>query len=98
MSVEAVKTGAIDFLPKPFRDQEMLDAVTGPSSAIESAATKRNRTRTYTGGLLTRRSQPRSASANDSEDPPGHVMRKMGAGSLADLVLIAERLGTRGQD
>ena len=28
MSVRAMKAGAIDFLPKPFRDQDVLDAVT----------------------------------------------------------------------
>ena len=28
MSVQAMKTGAVDFLTKPFRDQELLDAVT----------------------------------------------------------------------
>src|SRR5437879_7502170 len=28
MSVQAMKAGAIDFLTKPFRDQDMLDAVT----------------------------------------------------------------------
>jgi FixJ family two-component response regulator len=27
MSVQAMKAGAIDFLPKPFRDQDMLDAL-----------------------------------------------------------------------
>jgi FixJ family two-component response regulator len=27
MSVDAMKRGAVDFLPKPFRDQDMLDAV-----------------------------------------------------------------------
>jgi FixJ family two-component response regulator len=27
MTVRAMKTGAIEFLPKPFRDQDMLDAV-----------------------------------------------------------------------
>src|ERR1700731_4490934 len=32
MSVHAMKQGAVDFLPKPFRDQDMLDAV---MSAIE---------------------------------------------------------------
>jgi len=28
MSVKAMKAGAVDFLPKPVRDQDMLDAVT----------------------------------------------------------------------
>jgi FixJ family two-component response regulator len=28
MTVRAMKAGAVDFLPKPFRDQDMLDAVT----------------------------------------------------------------------
>jgi FixJ family two-component response regulator len=32
MSVQAMKAGAVDFLPKPFRDQDMLHAV---SSALE---------------------------------------------------------------
>lgn len=32
MSVRAMKAGAVDFLPKPFRDQDMLEAVT---AAIE---------------------------------------------------------------
>ncbi len=32
MSVRAMKAGAVDFLTKPFRDQDLLDAV---SSAIE---------------------------------------------------------------
>jgi FixJ family two-component response regulator len=27
MSVRAMKAGAVDFLPKPFRDQDMIDAV-----------------------------------------------------------------------
>jgi FixJ family two-component response regulator len=37
MSVHAMKHGAVDFLPKPFRDQDMLDAV--------MAAVKRDRER-----------------------------------------------------
>jgi FixJ family two-component response regulator len=38
MSVEAMKAGAVDFLPKPFRDQDMLQAV---SRAIESDRKRR---------------------------------------------------------
>jgi FixJ family two-component response regulator len=43
MSVRAMKAGAIDFLPKPFRDQDLLDAVT---TAIE----RDRRRRTADGG------------------------------------------------
>jgi FixJ family two-component response regulator len=39
MSVRAMKAGAIDFLTKPFRDQDMLDAVT---MAIERDRKRRN--------------------------------------------------------
>ena len=39
MSVTAMKAGAADFLTKPFRQQEMLDAVTG---AIERDRQRRN--------------------------------------------------------
>jgi FixJ family two-component response regulator len=39
MSVKAMKAGAIDFLTKPFRDQEMLDAVNG---ALERDRKRRN--------------------------------------------------------
>jgi FixJ family two-component response regulator len=39
MSVRAMKAGAVDFLSKPFRDQEMLDAV---SSALARDRQRRN--------------------------------------------------------
>jgi FixJ family two-component response regulator len=39
MSVGAMKAGAVDFLAKPFRDQEMLDAVT---TALERDARRRS--------------------------------------------------------
>src|SRR4029079_5338133 len=38
MTVKAMKAGAIDFLTKPFRDQDMLDAV---ATAIERDRTRR---------------------------------------------------------
>ncbi|MGV0908619.1 response regulator transcription factor [Martelella sp. FOR1707] len=40
MSVRAMKAGAADFLTKPFRDQDLLDAVT---AALESDRTRRAR-------------------------------------------------------
>lgn len=46
MSVRAMKSGAVDFLPKPFKDQDMLDAV---MTAIE-----RDRHRRKADGALTR--------------------------------------------
>jgi FixJ family two-component response regulator len=39
MTVRAMKAGAVDFLAKPFRDQDMLDAVT---AAIERDARRRS--------------------------------------------------------
>jgi FixJ family two-component response regulator len=41
MSVRAMKAGAVDFLSKPFRDQDMLDAV---MVAINRDALRRDRT------------------------------------------------------
>jgi FixJ family two-component response regulator len=38
MSVRGMKAGAIDFLPKPFRDQDMLDAV---AAALEQHKSRR---------------------------------------------------------
>lgn len=47
MSVKAMKAGAIDFLTKPFRDQDMLDAV---ATAIEQDR-KRRESQQLLGGL-----------------------------------------------
>jgi FixJ family two-component response regulator len=43
MTVKAMKAGAIEFLPKPFRDQDMLDAVRRESSGIGSAVKAKGR-------------------------------------------------------
>src|SRR3989440_7590166 len=50
MSVQAMKAGAVDFLSKPFRDQDMLDAVT---TAIERDR-KRREKETAVAGLRAR--------------------------------------------
>ncbi len=46
MSVQAMKRGAVEFLPEPFRDQDMLDAVIG--------AVERDRQRRVTDGEVSR--------------------------------------------
>jgi FixJ family two-component response regulator len=42
MSVRAMKAGAIDFLAKPFRDQDLLDAV---NTALRADCARRQRDR-----------------------------------------------------
>jgi FixJ family two-component response regulator len=41
MTVKALKAGAVDFLTKPFRDQDLLDAVT---AALDLACKQRGET------------------------------------------------------
>jgi FixJ family two-component response regulator len=117
MSVKAMKAGAIDFLTKPFRDQEMLDAVT---AALERDAKRRKEDQSdldirarfetltprerqimalVTAGLMNKVVAARiGISEMTVKIHRGHMMRKMGAKSLADLVLIAENLGIRWQE
>ncbi len=116
MSVRAMKEGAIDFLTKPFRDQDLLDAVT---RALERDRRRRNdekdildlrvsfRTLTprekqimalVTDGLMNKQVAARTGiSEITAKIHRGRVMKKMGAKSLADLVVMAEALGVRGK-
>jgi FixJ family two-component response regulator len=114
MTVRAMKSGAVDFLTKPFRDQDMLDAVT--------VAIERDRKRREAGKIvanlqihfetLTPREREILALVSSGlmnkqiaaelglaeitvKIHRGHIMRKMGAKSLADLVRKAETLGVR---
>ena len=114
MSVRAMKAGAIDFLTKPFRDQDMLDAVT---RAIELDRKARDANKTtaklreafetltrrerevmslVTAGLMNKQI---AGQLNVSEITVkihrGHMMKKMGARSLAELVRMAQTLGIK---
>jgi FixJ family two-component response regulator len=112
MSVRAMKGGAIDFLTKPFRDQDMLDAVV---KAIEHDRERREADRVVTDvrtlfetlstrerevmalvstGLMNKQVAAELGLAEITvKIHRGHVMKKMGARSLADLLRQAELLG-----
>jgi FixJ family two-component response regulator len=112
MSVRAMKGGAIDFLTKPFRDQDMLDAVV---KAIEHDRERREADRVVTdvrtlfetlstrerevmalvsSGLMNKQVAAELGLAEITvKIHRGHVMKKMGARSLADLLRQAELLG-----
>ena len=111
MSVRAMKAGAVDFLTKPFRDQDMLDAV---ARAIEADRARRSSLQATSGvresfarlsprerevmtlvtrGLMNKQvAHELGLSEITVKLYRGQAMRKMGAGSLADLVRMAEAL------
>jgi FixJ family two-component response regulator len=91
MSVRAMKSGAVDFLTKPFRDQDMLDAVV---KAIERDR-KRRETDKVVGHLRTLLEAELGLAEITVKIHRGHIMKKMDARSLADLVRKAEALGIR---
>jgi FixJ family two-component response regulator len=112
MSVRAMKAGAVEFLSKPFHDQDLLDAI---HAAIErdrkrrreavrlaelrerfATLTERER-QIMTLVVIGRPNKQIAAELNLSEMTVkvhrGQVMRKMFAGSLPELVRMADRLG-----
>ena len=112
MSVQAMKAGSVDFLTKPFRHQEMIEAV---SRALAGDKQRRSEQKTVSElrllyeSLTVRerevialvssgmRNKRIAAELGVSEITVKvhrlHVMRKMKARSLADLVRIADALG-----
>jgi FixJ family two-component response regulator len=114
MSVRAMKAGAVDFLTKPFRDQDMLDAV---MAAIERDRNNRDEAKVLsdlharfatltprerevmalvTAGLMNKQIAAKIDVAEITvKIHRGHIMRKMAAKSLPDLVRMAQMLGIR---
>jgi len=111
MSVQAIKGGAIEFMTKPFRDQDLLDAIQlglardrtwrenekaiAELRARFDSLTQRERevmALVVKGRMNKQIAGQIGISEITVKVHRGQVMRKMGAASLADLVLMADKL------
>jgi FixJ family two-component response regulator len=112
MSVRAMKAGAVEFLTKPFHDQDLLDAIhvaierdrkrrreaVRLAELRERFATLTDRERQIMSLVVIGRPNKHIAAELTLSEMTvkvhrGQVMRKMHAGSLPELVRMADRLG-----
>ena len=111
MSVRALKSGAVEFLTKPFRDQDLLDAIHQALERDRVADEQqaglhilKERFHTLTAreqevmslvvsGMLNKQIASRIGAAEATvKIHRGNVMHKMQAGSVVDLVRMADKL------
>jgi FixJ family two-component response regulator len=112
MTVQAMKAGAIEFLTKPFREQDLLDAIHRAIDSDRAARLERAKLNDLreryelltprerevmthvAAGLLNKQIAGELGTTEKTvKVHRGHIMQKMQAKSLADLVRMAERLG-----
>ncbi len=110
MSVRAMKAGAVEFLAKPFRDQELLDAVDFALQRDASQLHERTQLAEWRRRIATLSPREREVMSRVVRGTLNkkiaaelaiaeitvkvhrrHVMEKMGAQSLADLVRMVDR-------
>jgi FixJ family two-component response regulator len=112
MTVRAMKAGAVDFLAKPFRDQDLLDAV---ASAVQRDRQRREHENVVAdlrvrfarltprereimalvaAGLMSKQIAAQvELSETTIKVHRSHIMKKIGARSVPDLVRMAGALG-----